>query len=131
VNEFLTRRGVIGGLGAGLVGAVMPRGLFAQMGEGAAATQRVPVGVRKFRSVAVEAYIEETVGRIGDKELAGLFANCYPNTLDTTVEPGTFEGKPDTAVLTGDIAAMWLRDSSAQVWPYLPLARRSGSCSKG
>ena len=36
--------------------------------------------------------------------------------------PGVFEGKPDTAVLTGDIQAMWLRDSSAQVWPYLPLA---------
>jgi meiotically up-regulated gene 157 (Mug157) protein len=51
-----------------------------------------------------------------------LFVNCFPNTLDTTVVPGTFDGKPDTAVLTGDIAAMWLRDSSAQVWPYLALA---------
>jgi len=120
----VTRRGVMQGLGAGLMSAALPRGLFGQMGEGAAATKRIPVGERKFRSAAVEAYIEETVGRIGDKELAGLFANCYPNTLDTTVQPGTFEGKPDTAVLTGDIAAMWLRDSSAQVWPYLPLARR-------
>ena len=54
-----------------------------------------------------------------------MFVNCFPNTLDTTVEPGQFEGKPDTAVITGDIAAMWLRDSSAQVWPYLPLARRT------
>ena len=53
-----------------------------------------------------------------------MFANCFPNTLDTTVEPGQFEGKPDTAVITGDIPAMWLRDSSAQVWPYLPLAAK-------
>jgi meiotically up-regulated gene 157 (Mug157) protein len=50
--------------------------------------------------------------------------SCYPNTLDTTVQPGELEGKPDTTVITGDIAAMWLRDSSAQVWPYLPLAGR-------
>jgi meiotically up-regulated gene 157 (Mug157) protein len=38
------------------------------------------------------------------------------------VQTGTFDGKPDTVVNTGDIDAMWLRDSSAQVWPYLPLA---------
>jgi hypothetical protein len=55
--------------------------------------------------------------------LAAMFQNCFPNTLDTTVQPGQFDGKPDTAVLTGDIDAMWLRDSSAQVWPYLPLLR--------
>ncbi len=53
-----------------------------------------------------------------------MFTNCFPNTLDTTVEPGMFDGKPDTAVITGDIPAMWLRDSSAQVWPYLPFAGR-------
>jgi meiotically up-regulated gene 157 (Mug157) protein len=79
---------------------------------------------RKFRSAAVEELIAATAAKIGDRDLAALFANCYPNTLDTTVEPGRFEGKPDTAVLTGDIAAMWLRDSSAQVWPYLPLLRK-------
>jgi meiotically up-regulated gene 157 (Mug157) protein len=77
---------------------------------------------RRFRSTAVEEFIEQTRGRIGDPELAAMFVNCFPNTLDTTVEPGEFEGKPDTAVITGDIPAMWLRDSSAQVWPYLPLA---------
>jgi uncharacterized protein len=79
---------------------------------------------RRFRSEAVERYLVEIRARIGDPELAHLFVNCFPNTLDTTVEPGTFDGKPDTVVITGDIPAMWQRDSSAQVWPYLDLARR-------
>ena len=83
---------------------------------------RPKAGERKFESQAVEQFLTERAAKIGDAELRGLFVNCYPNTLDTTVEPGMFEGKPDTAVLTGDIQAMWLRDSSAQVWPYLPLA---------
>jgi meiotically up-regulated gene 157 (Mug157) protein len=78
---------------------------------------------RRFKSEAVEAFLVERSKRIADPVLAALFVNCFPNTLDTTVEPGAFEGKPDTAVLTGDIQAMWLRDSSAQVWPYLPLAK--------
>lgn len=79
---------------------------------------------RGFRSAAVELYITSISRGIGDPVLAALFSNCFPNTLDTTVQLGTFEGKPDTAVLTGDIAAMWLRDSTAQVWPYLPLATK-------
>ena len=66
---------------------------------------------------------------LGDTDLARIFGNCFPNTLDTTVEPGEFEGRPDTAVITGDIAAMWLRDSSAQVWPYLPFARDDKTAS--
>ena len=89
-----------------------------------ASGHRVPPGERRFRSAAVEGYIDATRRKIDNPELATLFTNCFPNTLDTTVEPGTYEGKPDTAVLTGDIAAMWLRDSSAQVWPYLPLAKQ-------
>ncbi len=82
---------------------------------------------RKFRSQAVEAYIASTIRLIRDPVLATLFGDCFPNTLDTTVQPGTYQGKPDTVVLTGDIEAMWLRDSSAQVWPYLPLASRDDS----
>lgn len=83
---------------------------------------RPPVGVRKFKSAAVEAVIETTAKRLKDPELARLFTNCYPNTLDTTVETGEVDGKPDSFVITGDIKALWLRDSSAQVSPYLPLA---------
>ncbi len=76
---------------------------------------------RKFISDSVEAKIAEVKNDIADPELAWLFENCYPNTLDTTVTHKLINGKPDTFVITGDINAMWLRDSTAQVWPYLPL----------
>jgi len=79
---------------------------------------------RHFTSPAVEEAIESAKSRIGNPKLAWMFENCFPNTLDTTVETGAKNGKPDTFVITGDIHAMWLRDSSAQVWPYLPLAPR-------
>ena len=77
--------------------------------------------LRHFRSRAVENAIAEFGRNVKDPELAWLFNNCFPNTLDTTVTPGTHAGRPDTFVITGDIDAMWLRDSSAQVWPYLSL----------
>ncbi len=85
--------------------------------------RRPPLEKRNFVSEAVESKIAEVKRSIGDPELAWLFENCFPNTLDTTVRTGTIDGKPDTFVVTGDIHAMWLRDSTAQVWPYLPLAR--------
>ncbi len=78
---------------------------------------------RKFISESVEAKITEIKRSIKDEELAWLFENCFPNTLDTTVTYRIIYGKPDTFVITGDINAMWLRDSSAQVWPYLPLTK--------
>jgi len=78
---------------------------------------------RRFTSPAVEAKIQQVRKSIADPEIAWLFENCFPNTLDTTVFHGELDGMPDTFVITGDINAMWLRDSAAQVWPYLPLAR--------
>jgi uncharacterized protein len=121
---LVTRRSVLGQM-ALISAGVGSLGSLSKFALGQAATgSRRPAGAdRKFRSDAVEAFIASIAKQIKDKELAALFANCFPNTLDTTVREGTFEGKPDTVVLTGDIAAMWLRDSSAQVWPYLPLAK--------
>lgn len=87
-------------------------------------SKRPAPGDRKFRSDAVEAKITAVKAELGsDSELAWMFENCFPNTLDTTVRFGQLDGKPDTFVITGDIPAMWLRDSTAQVWPYLPLIR--------
>lgn len=84
-------------------------------------SKRPALNDRKFVSKAVEAKIAEVKRAIKDKELAWMFENCYPNTLDTTVEIGKRDGKADSFVITGDIHALWLRDSTAQVTPYLSL----------
>ncbi len=79
---------------------------------------------RLFVSEAVEKRIAEVTGTLTNPRLAWLFANCFPNTLDTTVHfSEDDEGHPRTFVYTGDIHAMWLRDSGAQVWPYVRFAR--------
>ena len=85
-------------------------------------TRRPAPQDRKFTSDAVEAKIAEVKGLLTNPRLRWMFENCFPNTLDTTVNFGEDEnGNPDTFVITGDIFAMWLRDSGAQVWPYLQL----------
>ncbi|MGN6382114.1 MAG: glycoside hydrolase family 125 protein [Dyella sp.] len=93
-------------------------------------SQRPPPAKRLFTSAAVERQLAQTVSMIGDPQLAWLFANCYPNTLDTTVHLDTLDGRPDTFIVTGDIDAMWLRDSAAQVWPYLPLVREDAALQR-
>ena len=86
-------------------------------------SQRPAEQDRLFRSEAVENKIIEVQELLSNPRLAWMFANCFPNTLDTTVHYRTNEdGSPDTFVYTGDIHAMWLRDSGAQVWPYVQLA---------
>src|SRR5699024_2848913 len=54
-----------------------------------------------------------------DSKIQSLFDNCYSNTYETTIRP---QEDGTTFVITGDIPAMWLRDSAAQVRPYLILA---------
>ena len=78
---------------------------------------------RLFVSEAVEAEIERITGMLENPRLRWMFANCYPNTLDTTVHPvESTDGQPDTFVYTGDIPAMWLRDSAAQLTHYIRYA---------
>lgn len=87
-------------------------------------SKRPPLRARRFTSDTVESVIREIKGGLKNKELAWLFENSFPNTLDTTVDFSMIDGRPDTYVITGDIDAMWLRDSTAQVWPYLPLIKK-------
>lgn len=84
---------------------------------------RPEVSKRTFVSQAVEDKIKEITAGISDEKLRWLFENCFPNTLDTTVKFQLKNGQPDTFIITGDIDAMWLRDSSAQVWNYLELMK--------
>ena len=93
-------------------------------------SKRPPASDRKFVSRAVEEQIVQVKKKIGDPELAWMFENCYPNTLDTTVHASGDTAHPDTFIITGDIDAMWLRDSACQVWTYLPLAKQDADLQR-
>jgi meiotically up-regulated gene 157 (Mug157) protein len=104
--------------------------------------QRPLIECRTFSSPLVEKVIENITSKMVDKDLARLFENAFPNTLDTTVRwhvdgtnPHTElkarslhdEGKwtgPHSFVVTGDINAEWLRDSTNQLLQYQPLAKK-------
>lgn len=89
---------------------------------------RPPPSQRTYVSPAVDALIASYTPRFIDPNLGTLFANTLPNALDTTVSSHTSvadatPGNPaDTFIITGDIDAMWLRDSTNQVLPYVALA---------
>lgn len=80
---------------------------------------------RAFVSKVVDKKVIEIKKLLTNPRTAWIFENCFPNTLDTTIKFTTDStGQPDTFVITGDIDAFWLRDSGAQVWPYLSLAAK-------
>ncbi|WP_375295236.1 glycoside hydrolase family 125 protein [Paenibacillus sp.] len=76
--------------------------------------------ITKDASAVVQPLVKVVADAMKDRpRAAGMFETCIRNTLETTIQR-----KPDgtTFVITGDIPAMWLRDSAAQVRPYLLLA---------
>lgn len=104
--------------------------------------QRPHPKCRTFHSEAIEKVIKDVTSRMKDPDLARLFENTFPSTTDTTVkfhtngslsmsdarprkivESGAWEG-PQSFVITGDIIAEWLRDSTNQLHPYQKLARK-------
>ncbi|KAL1969752.1 hypothetical protein VTN77DRAFT_8305 [Rasamsonia byssochlamydoides] len=106
--------------------------------------QRPAVECRTFTSPLVEQVIDDITSRMVDKDLAQLFRNALPNTLDTTIawhtngsassttstkaknnkrDSAKWQG-PQTFIVTGDITAEWLRDSTNQLAPYQALAKK-------
>eukprot|EP01038_Epipyxis_sp_PR26KG_P011454 gene11454-15345_t len=79
---------------------------------------------RTFHSTAIDNLIQSLTPLLIDN-IQELFTNCLPNTLDTTVFKHTQDpitNEFDSFIITGDIEALWLRDSANQVIPYLPYA---------
>lgn len=96
--------------------------------------QRPAEECRTFSSPAVEKVIDDVSSRIVDKDMAQLFRNAFPNTLDTTVRwhvNGSENNKradsqwkgAQSFIVTGDINAEWLRDSTNQLSGYQLLAK--------
>ena len=80
---------------------------------------------RAFYSQNLDHYLEEVAQKIPDQRLRNLFINAFSLTLDTTAYYQEIDNQPLSYIITGDIAAMWLRDSTAQIWHYLPLMKRA------
>ena len=122
VSSQVTRRALLRAGAAAAAAATVPPSLAALTWN--IASGRPAPADRRFSSPVIDATIARVKRQIPDPLLATMFERCFPNTLDTTVFPGTHNGHPDTFVITGDIDAMWQRDSSAQVHPYLPFAKQ-------
>jgi meiotically up-regulated gene 157 (Mug157) protein len=114
---FLRNAGLLGG-------SIMLSKTTALASAPAFPVVRTPLAQRRFTSKAVEQAIVEFKKNVKSPELGWLMENCFPNTLDTTVTFKKKDNRPDTYVITGDIDAMWLRDSTAQVWPYIAFIKQ-------
>ncbi|KAK3332146.1 hypothetical protein B0T19DRAFT_96048 [Cercophora scortea] len=98
--------------------------------------QRPDPACRKFNLSEVEETIRSMKTVVKDPDLFRLFENCFPNTLDTAIawkgkaaKPYSEKDEDLTFITTGDINAMWLRDSANQLQSYKTLLRANKSSS--
>ncbi|KAJ2238219.1 hypothetical protein H4R99_007040 [Coemansia sp. RSA 1722] len=90
-------------------------------------SMRPPTECRTFTSPTIEEALHNITSYITDPDWKTLFSNIFPNTLDTTVAwHNANETEPYTFLVTGDITAQWIRDSTNQILPYVPYATVDG-----
>ena len=71
-----------------------------------------------MRTTQIEEVLKEADYVLKDNpQLLKMFKQCFISTIETTLKK---VNEDETFIITGDIPAMWLRDSSAQVNHYLP-----------
>ncbi|MEG0496631.1 MAG: glycoside hydrolase family 125 protein [Carnobacterium sp.] len=81
--------------------------------------QEIPKSIEKLMNAVTEKSVK-------NPRWAENFNASFSNTLLTTVKK---QADGTTFLLTGDIPAMWLRDSTAQVRPYLLVAKEDEEIS--
>ncbi|KAM7223062.1 Uncharacterized conserved protein UCP028846 [Rhypophila decipiens] len=93
--------------------------------------QRPAPACQTFNSPSIESTIHNMSSVISDPDLYRLFENTLPNTLDTAIKWHGVSANDSTQeltfIITGDINAMWLRDSSNQLLSYLPFLQPDDS----
>lgn len=103
-------------------GALQPDPVARLKQEAQAAGARAATG-------SVQARLSDALGpvnaftsglRLSDSYAQETFKNCLPNTLQTTTK---LKSDNTTFTITGDIPAMWVRDSCAQINPYVSMAK--------
>lgn len=90
--------------------------------------QRPVTRCRTFNISIIDETVDRVANDISDPDLKRLFVNSFPNTVDTAVKWKGFANGTDEELaflITGDINAMWLRDSANQVQSYLSLLKPS------
>ena len=72
--------------------------------------------------LSVKQFVEKIRRQLNAEKLniGDVFERCFLSTLDTTIQQ---KNDGTTFIITGDIPAMWLRDSACQVKPYLFVAK--------